>query len=128
MVFVVVPDLCRSQSAREIREGRRGTHVVCKDVKPPIIRIRLLTQPVPHIMFRDEMARERMQAPGEETAHYQVHQHVLSAWDGVEEEGVEGELGEDADGVPGCGLLRTDEARAEGVEEDLEGAVCARIC
>lgn len=40
----------------------------------------------------------------------------------VVEYGVERELGEEVEGVPGCGGLGADKAWAESVEEDLECA------
>jgi hypothetical protein len=70
-------------------------------------------------VLRDEVPRRRVQAPRPERAHHKICERVPAA--SPYEHRVESDLDDQVEEVPVCWRLGTDEARPEGVEEDLEG-------
>lgn len=114
---------CVSNSDTAVRvTERQGTHVVREDVQRAVVRVRLLREAVPEVVLRDEVARARVQAAREEARHDQVDERAHA--EGRDERVVERELEGDVVEVP-CGeALGAHETGAQGVEEDLEGAVC----
>ena len=99
----------------------KGTHVVREDVQRAVVGVCLLLEAVPNVVLGDEVARERVQAAGEEAGHEQVDKRVLPTC--RDKDVVEDELRDEVREVPLREGLRAHEARAEGVEEDLECAV-----
>lgn len=96
----------------------KGTHVVREDVQRAVVGVCLLLEAVPNVVLGDEVARERVQAAGEEAGHEQVDKRVLPTC--RDKDVVEDELRDEVREVPLREGLRAHEARAEGVEEDLE--------
>ena len=71
MVLVMVADLKNPGSASRVTESD-GTRIVSKDVQPAVVRVRFLLQVVPHVMFGDEMTRQRVQAAGPKAGHDEI--------------------------------------------------------
>lgn len=106
--------------------------VVGEEVEGPVVRVRLRHRHLVvrvrlrrrhrlvHVVLGDEVARQRMQAARQERRQYEV-QHSLRT-EGLEDDGVEGELdGYVGGGDPGKGHA-VDAHGSDGVEKDLEGA------
>ena len=60
MVLVMVADLKNHDSAPRITDSDSTTHIVSKDVQPAVVRVCFLLQIVPHVVFGDEVTRQRM--------------------------------------------------------------------
>ena len=94
------------------------TYIVGKDVERAVVGVCFLLEAIPNVVLGDEVASERVQTTREEAGHEQVDERVLPA---DRDEGVvEDELGDEIGEMPLREGLRAHEARAEGVEEDLE--------
>jgi len=61
---------------RNQRDGK-PTYIISKNVQPSIVRVRLLLQVVPHVMFSNEMTRQWVQTTSPEAGHDEIDEHVL---------------------------------------------------
>jgi hypothetical protein len=109
----------RPQHAREVVVLVVVADVVRKHVQGPVVRVRLLREAVLQAVLRDEVPRERVERVREEGREHEVRERARALR--LCHEAVEGELDDKVDAVPHLRRLRAHEARAEGVEEDLEG-------
>lgn len=98
----------------------KKAYIVREDVQRAVITECLLLHAVPEVVLGDEVARARVQAPGEEAAGDKVDERPRA--EGRDERVVEDELDDDVENVPAGQTLAANECGAEGVEEDLEGA------
>lgn len=92
--------------------------VVCDNVERAVVRVRLLVGAVPEKVLRDEVCRARVQGARKEGREEEVEQRAHACE--LVERKVERQLRSDVGDVPACEALGADEARAEGVKEDLE--------
>ena len=85
----MVADLKTRGSASRVTESD-GTRIVSKDVQPAIVRVRFLLQVVPHVMFGDEMTRQRVQAASPKAGHNEIKQYMRSARNEGDDRKIEG--------------------------------------
>jgi len=86
-----------------------------------------LLQVVPHIMFGNEMTRQRVEAASQEAGHDEIDEYAFPTRYKGRKEKIECQLGGDTNQVPVGWFLRADKPRTKGIKEYLKRAITCRV-